>query len=1077
MPVSDFRPFPQHPAIYDRSKLKPSFERPYFLEGNMAQAAEFNEAISQINSRAMRVNSAVLLEGDRIKNAEISAVEGQPGEFDLAAGSVYVRGDIREVAYSRLTGVPVVGDAIVGVRVVETLITAEDDPDLYGLHQGTEGEGEPGAIRQSLSLVWGHSADALPGDLIAVYHLRNGQVIDQAPPPEASGIMQQIAKYDYGAHENYIDEGCRVDAVGSDGSGNQVFMIAEGIANILGYKRYRESATRFVISENPQTMEIPAEVHTYTDSGGFCTINVYNTPINAIQSVLVQKVFTETIVRGNPANTSDLLTKTGVVKINSVVQGGTTYVANTSYVLSGNSISWAAGGPEPAVASSYDVTYEYLDLVTPDQITNTSFRVAGGVTGGQVQVAYSFKLPRVDRICFDVDGNVVYLEGISVREQPQPPIVPHTLLALAEIHNTWDATPTVVNNGIRNFPYWQIDKMWRRLIDLLDLMGLERLSRDISAREPNAKHEVFVDPFTSDRYRDEGETQNGAVFLGTLQLPITPSFIDLSRPDVTLLDYTEETVVRQEYSTNCHKINEYQNFRPLPLTLTITPSEDFWTERNEAWSSPVTQVFGQGSQSRVVSDTVVTSEATRAAEFLRQIQIEFQIGGLVPAEPVNVLTFAGVDVKPGTLVGDSNGQCSGVFTIPVNVPAGVQRVYAEATAGRSAAARFEGRGVITDVNRQRVTQIQRWDDPPPAATAVVSEPDAPRRVRQNQQVGERDTADPIAQTFSLTENRHITSVDVRFCNIGDRSKPVVCEIVTVENGIPTRDVIAQAELNMLPVLVNTWTKFTFDVPQFIAANQEHAFVFKTDDANHALSTAVRGGFDVVKNEIIGAQPYTVGVMLSSSNASTWTPHQDEDMTMRINCAIFNPTTKVVDLGDHAVTNMSDLICMANTFLPTEQTMINFRVTPAGQDPVILEIGQNWERTSYFTGTMKVEVILYGGAKVSPILGRNILAIPGALQSPARYVSKAFAMGTAVRQDVRLKTKLPTGSTCVVKLDKKDDNFTNAPLAETEILQNGDQDRRYTIDPWTAATGGRVEITLTGTPSARPAVSDLRAYSI
>jgi hypothetical protein len=1048
-----FRPFDAYPDIIDRSTEKPHFERPWLREGVIGQAGEINEAISQIDARKTRIGNLVASNGDRIEGAAI--VAGAPGTFLMTAGKVYVNGDVRDVAQATLTAVPMTADAVIGVRVVSSLITHENDPDLLGLVPDTESEGEPGAVRETLSVAWGHDADAIAGDLVAVYFLRDGQIVDQAPPPELSGVAAQIARYDYGAHENYIDEGCRVDALGLD-SGDQVFMIAEGIANILGFKRYRNTATHFSYPETPQIAEIPVEVHTYTDNAGSCVVPLNHTPINAIQTVLVTKSFTETIIRGNPSNGADLLTKTGVTRITNVVQGGTTYVENTSWVRAGDTISWAAGGPEPAVASSYNVTYEYLAIVTPTAITHTSITVAGGVNGGVVQVEYSFKLPRIDQICMNQLGEIVYLEGISAREQPQPPTTPYSLLALAEVRNDWFGTPTVVNNGIRNYPYWQIDRMWNRLVDLLDLMGLERLARDINAREPTAKHEVFVDPFASDRYRDAGESQTAAVFDGTCQLAIDPTFIDLSRPAATMLDYTQEPIIRQELVTGCMKVNPYQVFLPIPLTIKITPSEDFWSIRSETWLSPQTQVFGTGSQSRIVSDLVVTSEATRAAEFLRTIQIEVEIGGLVEDEPVTVLTFSGIDVNPGGLAGNGQGKATGVFTIPANIATGVHAVYAEASGGRSATGRFEGRGIITDIVRQRVTEIQRWEDPPPQ---------------------QRRNVDPLAQTFMLTENRHIASIDVKFCAVGDREKPVVCEIVTVENGIPTQDVIAQTEIDMQSVIVNTWSKFAFELPQFIPAGVEHAFVFKTDDADHALSFAKRGGYDAARQEIVGAQPYTVGVMLTSSNARTWTPHQDEDLTMKVNAAVFDPTTKTVDLGTFAVTDMSDVICIANMFLPTDQTRIRFKITPTAEDPQITENGQNWERSSYFTGQCKFEALLVGATKVSPILSRNILAIPGKLRSSGTYVSRKFAMGTAVRQDCRLKTKLPVGSSLTVDFDKADDTWVNGPLAETQILQNGDQDRRYTKTSWTAPTGGRVKITITGTPAARPALSDLRAYSI
>ncbi|MBL6431665.1 MAG: DUF4815 domain-containing protein [Alphaproteobacteria bacterium] len=45
----------------------------------------------------------------------------------------------------------------------------------------------------------------------------------------------------------------------------------------------------------------------------------------------------------------------------------------------------------------------------------------------------------------------------------------------------------------------------------------------MDSREPVAKRGVFVDPFTSDRYRDGGIAQDAAVFEGSCQLAIDPT--------------------------------------------------------------------------------------------------------------------------------------------------------------------------------------------------------------------------------------------------------------------------------------------------------------------------------------------------------------------------------------------------------------------------------------------------------------------------------------------------------------------------------------------------------------------------
>ena len=52
--------------------------------------------------------------------------------------------------------------------------------------------------------------------------------------------------------------------------------------------------------------------------------------------------------------------------------------------------------------------------------------------------------------------------------------------------------------------------------------------------------------------------------------------------------------------------------------------------------------------------------------------------------------------------------------------------------------------------------------------------------------------------------------------------------------------------------------------------------------------------------------YRIGVLLSSSNASTWTAHQDRDLKFRLLACRFTENTRTVPLGNITVTDSTDL---------------------------------------------------------------------------------------------------------------------------------------------------------------------------
>jgi hypothetical protein len=1045
------------PGAYDRTPDNPDWTRLIWREDRMAHGAEWNEAQSILEARGRRVGNLVARDGDRIAGADI-VVDVGAETVALANGRVYVRGDVREIEAATLTDVSMTTDVRIGVRIVRTIITELDDASLLGLHPGTEAEGEPGAAREVESIAWGWDGDGEPGELYPVYTMKSGVVIDQTPPPSLSGVNQAIAIYDRDAHGHYVVRGCRVVPLGKIG-GSWHFAIAEGVANINGFKRTRESALRHIQADEPELRTVTSEPHVFSGTSPN-VIPVNYGPINALTTVVVEKEKTVTVTKG-VTNSTDALPDASVTSLVEVKQGGTTYVVTTSYVKSGDAVSWAPGGAEPSSGSSYTVKYRYLAVVSPDASTSRNVTVSGGFNGGAVFFTYSYKLPRIDLLCLDQNGESVYVKGVSAISRPKKPSAPATLLGLAWVTNIWDATPTVEQVDVRAVTYEEMWHYLRRLWTLTDLVALERLKSDIDNREPVAKKGVFVDPLIDDTYRDAGEVQTAAIVEGFMRLAIDPTFY---RPTMTapiMLDLTSEVLIRQDLVTACMKINPYMNFEPLPGELQLTPATDFWTETQTVWLSDVTREF-VGNEDGTETVIQLEEERTQRIEFLRQISVAFTIRGFGSGEVLSTLTFDGVNVKPaGTQTANSSGVITNSFLIPANVTAGVKEVVAVGAGGTTARAQFSGQGSVDIDVMRRVTTIWRA---PPAPEPEPGIPDPP------------GINDPIAQTFVPPEFRHITGVEVKFCAKGNVANGVILQVRSVENGLPTSRILAEAFVDMNAVVLNVWTTIALRAPLFVTPEQEYCFVILTDDDTHSVSIARVGDFDAVSQTWVGAQPYTVGVLLSSSNARTWTPDQNADLTMRAKAAIFSPTSKTVNLGTFSVTNMSDLIIRAGVHLPSADCRVIFEVERADTSRIYLLPNQAYEFLSFVTENIIVRAILTGTAKLSPTLFPGVLIIAGSLRASGTYITRAFEMGSAIRMSAFYKALLPAGSAATVEIDAADDNWVVVAVHATEAIDGGFIEREHRVTPYTA-TQGRLRVTLTGTPAARPLLADLRAVSI
>jgi hypothetical protein len=218
------------------------------------------------------------------------------------------------------------------------------------------------------------------------------------------------------------------------------------------------------------------------------------------------------------------------------------------------------------------------------------------------------------------------------------------------------------------------------------------------------------------------------------------------------------------------------------------------------------------------------------------------------------------------LTANGSGQITGSFTIPANVPVGTKRVTFLGNQGSFGAARFIGAGTIVSRTQRQLTTIETrfWD--------------------------------PLAQTFRLDQSRHVTGVDFKFTAKGSSSNKVYLEIRETELGLPNATTLAEGVLQGGAITVGAWNKISLTRPVYLQAGVEYAMVLLTDDPTHAVGLAELGKFDSVANAFVTSQPYTIGTMLKSSNASAWTPVQESDLTFRMYGALFSSNSRTVPLG-------------------------------------------------------------------------------------------------------------------------------------------------------------------------------------
>ena len=161
--------------------------------------------------------------------------------------------------------------------------------------------------------------------------------------------------------------------------------------------------------------------------------------------------------------------------------------------------------------------------------------------------------------------------------------------------------------------------------------------------------------------------------------------------------------------------------------------------------------------------------------------------------------------------------------------------------------------------------------------------------------------DPLAQTFIVldtdvssdgTTGAFATSCDIFFFE-KDVSYPVTMEIRNVINGAPGPKILPFGRKTLQSGEIttstdgNTATTFTFDSPVYVQPTTEYSICLLANTPDYKVWISDLGTQDTAGNEITD-QPH-VGVLFKSSNNSTWTPSQTQDMKFSMKRAKFDTT--------------------------------------------------------------------------------------------------------------------------------------------------------------------------------------------
>ncbi|MDR0477092.1 MAG: DUF4815 domain-containing protein [Desulfobulbaceae bacterium] len=1047
---------------YNRFDPSKNHELLLARDGYRIQGAETNDMQEMFLSRLKGVADALLADGDIIQGGQV-IIDTATGDTQAQESVIYLSGATRRVPAAIFT-IPLQGQVSIGVYLAEEIISDLEDPTLRNPAIGTRGQGEPGAWRLRVSGQWGVAGDGTPGEYYPVHTVDDGVLRAKDPPPNLDSFNQAVARYDrdHTSGGIYITAGMVVRAAEVSGGGVQIYTVSEGRARVFGYAIDLPTSRRLSYAAEPDLRYIETEIHT-ADGSASQRLDVAHAPIRSISMLRATLQKTVNIVHGGYAGAADALPDAAIVDIIECKQGTTVYGKNTDYKKTGDTVDWNVPGKskEPAPGSTYSITYTYMATVQPVGQDFDGFSVVGAVAASSIIISYYQAVPRIDRLCLMQDGSFVWLRGVAGEINARPPAAPPGVLAIASVRQSWRDAVEINNDGIRVVTFDTLTAMSDSIAALYNEVARQRLEADISTREAGARAGIFVDPLSNDEMRDQGIAQSAAIVKGWLTLAVAPTIFALDAPLAlpAMPGYTPIIVLAQTLRTGDMQVNPYMSFGILPARVTLTPAIDQWTEIQSNWTSDITQQFdvwiyapetwgtplyGQVFTSTSSATQLVSSTSSKL-QYLRQISVAFRLEGFGPGEVLQKVLFDGVNANFTASPANASGVVTGSFVIPPNIPAGAKTVtFRGPEGGSEGSAAFVGQGQLT-------VQVLRTVN-----TVTYSH------------------IDPLAQTFSLDDTMQVCGVDLWFTA---KQGEVRVQIREVQNGFPTRVILAEAVIQPGNIIVNgDATRLLFPAPVQLLAGIEYAIVVLCNDAITALAIAEMGKFDATAQKWVASQPYTVGVLLSSSNASTWTVHQDKDMAFRLLAADFVAGTTQVEMGEVTVSAATDLLVLAVDETPSSATHVEYELTlPDGAVLTVAE-SQPARLAAPISGKVKVKAKLTGTNQAAPLLWPGAQLLAGKLTPTGDYYSRSIPATDANKVILIYEAFIPSGAAVTPQIQFDGGNWQSLTLAAAVPQGNGIVEYRFER----AVAGSdltKIRITLSGTASARPFVGLIRFMAI
>lgn len=989
--------------FYERDNIIKNYYKLLAIPGRYAQASEFTEAQSVLLGCIKSIGDSLFKDGNVQTGCDI-IVNGNT--VTITEGRIYLDGVVRNSKETKLV-ITGTGTEIITARLEESLISESDDTSLLDPATDSSSAFQPGCFRVKQEIIFEVNGEGSTVAMIVDGKLQN-YIVEK---PQMDIINEVLARRTFAESGNYIVSGFNLKELDYPQEDALLVGLSKGQAFIKGYEVINPTDTTFTINKAFVTRDVIGEPKRCSRREN--SFSLINNPLNEISRVFVTLTATDTIVYNYLVSEYELENQpvSEIISIDGYTRG-------VDYRLNNNRVVWL-GQKTPSNGTNFTVNYAYKSLLTEGtdylvyqgDVTTISITNEALLDNSEVLVDYSYYLARRDTVCLDAMGSAVVVKGIDddLDECFAPKVHDDAYLPLGEILIYPNSTKyEIINDTVRVSTMQRIQNAIERLDKLEYNVMMTTLDRELYDQESSEQlRAMFTESFVNyDRvdFTVEGVRLSFDIFEGKMYPYFEDTRHDLllsSNPnnrygiigDVYTLPYTSRNILSQLNTTGTMLVNPYQAFDPI-MSIEISPSIDTWVNtvkrtqtqtrtvyRNYMWMSQM-RAAGVRDGQTTNQTTSVTSKVLSDSEstYMRQREVKVTSktfpnsannvrclfdGRLVPLTPLNTTTRGNTS---GSVRPDIEGNLEASFTVPANVPCGTVEV-------KLFDGNLEGSAQYRATGRDRVVQ----------ETILITQT-VHRYV------------DPLAQTFVLNDTRILTGIDLYFANKDSHSATV--QIRNVEVGMPGKLIYSEAVVRAKDIKTSTngtaVTHVKFPNVVRCEKDTEYCVVVLTDSPKLSMFIAKLGDKTLDGSKYITSNPYTTGVLLSSSNASTWTPHQDMDLKFAIYGAVFESKG---ELNFSKVTiNSADRLMYTIDILNSisSQAVVYSNVNDTGFN--LVEPWQSYELETHAKSCNVRIAMSTMDSNQSPMINKDSLGIISFIsENSARYISKNTILETECQE--------------------------------------------------------------------------------